>query len=166
VREANKGIALASLALGNNAEALRIAQLSMEIAVASANPADQARARWLLGRVSEAGGNTTAAVSHYSAAHDYAREYSNESLLVTAATSLAQVELQRSNIDAAGELIEEIRESAAGQREFMRLDARLAMARSDHGKALAIMSKLRTTAGEAWQPSDEALIRELEETGR
>ena len=43
VREANRGMALASLELGNYAEALQIAQQSMEIAVASANVADQAR---------------------------------------------------------------------------------------------------------------------------
>ncbi len=32
-------------------------------------------------------------------------------------------------------------------------------------EALSILSKLRSTAGEAWRPADEALLRELEKTG-
>jgi uncharacterized protein HemY len=85
--------------------------------------------------------------------------------LVDAATSLAQLHLETGDVDAAEERIEEIREVATTQRDFMRIDAKLAMARNDRPTALAIMSKLRTLAGEAWQPADEALLRELEKTG-
>ena len=165
VRDANKGIALSALARGDTGEGLRIAQLSLDIAVAAENPADQARARWLLGRIAQSGGNTTSAVTHYSAALDYARDHANQSLLVDAATSLATLHLEAGDVDAAEERIEEIRDVAATQRDFMRIDARLALARNDRARALAIMSRLRTLAGEAWQPSDEALIRELEKTG-
>ncbi len=165
IRDANSGIALAALALGDTAEAQRIAQHSLEIAVAAENQADQAGAQWLLGRLAQAGGNATSAVTHYTAALDYARDNANQSLLIDAATSLAQLHLESGNVDAAEVLIEEIREPAGVQRDFMRIDARLAMARNDLAKALAIMSKLRTLAGEAWQPADEAMIRELDKKG-
>jgi tetratricopeptide (TPR) repeat protein len=165
VRDANQGIALAALALGDTAEALRIAQLSLEIAVTAENPADQARARWLLGRIAQAGGNATASVTHYTAALDFARDHANQPLLVDAATKLAELHLESGDVDAAEERIEEIRNIASAQRDFLRIDARLALARNDRVKALAIMSTLRTLAGEAWQAADEALIRELEKMG-
>ena len=162
VREANRGMALASLELGNYAEALQIAQQSMEIAVASANVADQARAQWLLGRIAEASGNPAAARGHYSSSLTMARDVANDPLLVAAGTSLAQLELDSGNIDQAADLTEEIRDRAAAQRDFMRLDARLALAQEDRARALAVMSRLRASAGEAWLPADESLIRELE----
>jgi DNA-binding winged helix-turn-helix (wHTH) protein/tetratricopeptide (TPR) repeat protein len=165
VREANSSIALESLALGDTAEALSIAQISLEAAIAAEKPADQARASWLLGRITQAGGDVTSGATQYTAALDFARDNANQSLLVDSAMSLAQLHLETGDVDAAEELIDEIRDVAATQRDFMRIDARLALARNDRAKALAIMSKLRTLAGEAWQPADEALIRELEKTG-
>ncbi len=164
VRDAYKGIALAALALGDAAHALNIAQLSLETAVAAERPADEARARWLLGRIAQAGGDATSSIAHYTAALDYARDNANQSLLHDSAASLAQLYLDNGNTDAAEELIEEIRYAAAARHEFMRIDARLAIARSDHAKALLIMGRLRTLAGEAWQPADEALLLELEKT--
>lgn len=164
VREAYKGIALAALALGDAALALSIAQRSLETALAAENPADEAHARWLLGRIAQVGGNATAGIAHYTAALGYARDNANQSLLIDAATGLAQLRLDNGNIDAAGDLIEEIRNAAAARHEFMRIDARLAIARNDRGKALLIMSRLRTLAGEAWQPDDETLMLELEKT--
>lgn len=162
LREADENIAITALALGDKARALSIAQLSLEVARAAEDRLAEARTRCLLGHIAQTGGETSAAITHYRAALDYVREHNSDSLRIDAATRLARVYLETGDIDAAAKLAEEIREQAASQRDFMRLDARLALARGDAPRALGIMTRLRSVAGEAWNPEDDELLAQIE----
>jgi hypothetical protein len=44
----------------------------------------------------------------------------------------------------------------------MRLDARLALAHGDATRALDIMTRLRSVAGEAWNTEDDAFLAQIE----
>jgi tetratricopeptide (TPR) repeat protein len=161
LREADEAIALTALALGDTARALTIAQLLLETARTAEIPANEARAQWLLGRIALAGGNVKAAVAHYMVALDFARSTANEALLADAALSLARLYLDSDNVDGARVLIDDIRKVAKDRRDFLRLDARLAAALGDTGKARSILTDLRSRIGEAWTAEDEAMLEEF-----
>jgi DNA-binding winged helix-turn-helix (wHTH) protein/tetratricopeptide (TPR) repeat protein len=165
VRDANEGIALSSLALGDRARATIIAQLALETAVASESKVGQARARWMLGHIARVSEEPEAGKSHFRAALEYARDNDDDAVLIDAAIGVAWISLDSGDIPTALSLADEIREIAARRHEFMRLDARIASARGDTDAAIDIMSGLRMTAGESWQGEDEAYLLALQESG-
>ena len=162
-RQADSGIVLASIERGDTQRAASVAVALRQSAAAADHGAAEARARWLLGKVAEAEGDTEAGMEHYTAALAYARESGDASILADAGTSLAGLQLARGDADAATELVEEIRPMAASQYEFRRLDARLALARGDGSRAVEILSALRTRAGEAWRAEDDELLKSLQQ---
>jgi tetratricopeptide (TPR) repeat protein len=165
VRDANEGIALSSLALGDRARATIIAQLALETAVASESKVGQARARWMLGHIARVSEEPEAGKSHFRAALEYARDNDDDAVLIDAAIGVAWISLDSGDIPTALSLADEIREIAARRHEFMRLDARIASAQGDTDAAIDIMSGLRMTAGESWQGEDEAYLLALQESG-
>jgi uncharacterized protein HemY len=92
---------------------------------------------------------------------DFARSTANEALLADAALSLARLYLDSDNVDGARVLIDDIRKVAKDRRDFLRLDARLAAALGDTGKARSILTDLRSRIGEAWTAEDEAMLEEF-----
>lgn len=75
-----------------------------------------------------------------------------------AAVRFAQFELERGESDAAAALLQEIRRLAGTDHDFLRHDARLALAQDDRRRAGEILEQLRRLAGEAWNADDEALL--------
>ena len=163
LRDANEGIALASLALGDKARAMSIAQLSLDIAVAAESKVGEARARWLLGRIAQASGESAASINHYRAALRYARENDDVAVLADAATGIAQLALDSGDLASAAALLDEIRHLGSRRHDFMRLDARVAALSGDRDAAIGIMGSLRATAGESWKATDEAFLMSLQE---
>lgn len=164
LRDANVGIALASLALGDKARAITLAQLALERAVAADSKVGEARARWLLGRIAQINGDATASTNHFKAAIRYARDNDDDAILVDSAIGLAQLSLDGNDVETAVSLLDEIREIAAQRQDFMRLEARVAVARDDRQTAIDILGRLRALAGEAWKDADEAYLVALQES--
>lgn len=165
LRDANEGLALAYLALGDKVRATTLAQLALDIAVTAENEADEARARWLLGRIAQVGGDPVAGMNHFRAAIRYARDNDDDAVLADSALGIAQLSLDGGDVETAQALLDEIRDIAARRHDFMRLDARVAMALEDRELAIDIMNRLRASAGEAWRATDEAYLLALQEPG-
>lgn len=158
LRAAEAGIVHTALELGRTDLARQIAANAMAAATEAAKPRDLAQARLLAGKVAEAGGDLQDAAANYEAALDYARQNDDFRLLPHVAIRLAELELRRGLLSAAASLLEEARQHAATDRDVLRLDARLAIARGDRSTAAQIMEQLRRQAGEAWTAGDEALL--------
>jgi tetratricopeptide (TPR) repeat protein len=158
IRVADEGIALASLALGDTARTLAIAQTALDTARASESAVGEARTNWLLGRIAQSVGDSTAGNKHFDAAIRYARDHDNESLLIDSAISLSQLHIDNGDYESAAVLLDEIRDRAARRYDYMRVDARRALAAGDADAAIEILSRLRAVAGEAWRPDDEAFL--------
>jgi DNA-binding winged helix-turn-helix (wHTH) protein/tetratricopeptide (TPR) repeat protein len=161
-RQAEAGIVLVSIERGDTPRAAELAASMRETAAAAGHESAEARARWLQGRVAEAQGDTAEGIEHYAAALDYARRSGDASMLAYAGTSLAELQLDSGDADAAAVLVEEIRPVAGTRYDFHRLDARLALAQGDTPRATEILSALRTRAGEAWRMEDDELLKSLQ----
>lgn len=158
LRAAEDGIANAAIALGQIDQARRIADDVLAAAIEAGRGRDIAHARLLAGQVAAAAGDLAGATAHYESALDYARQDQDFRLLPQAAIRLADLELQRGAQPAATALLDEARPHAADDRDVLRLDARLAIARDDRAAAMQIMERLRRLAGEAWTDGDELLL--------
>ena len=58
-------------------------------------------------------------------------------------------------------LLDEVREIASTDLDYVRLEARVAKAQGRHEHALTLMTGLRNNAGEGWSKKDEALLASL-----
>jgi DNA-binding winged helix-turn-helix (wHTH) protein/tetratricopeptide (TPR) repeat protein len=163
LRAADTGIAQSCLELGDSDRAAAIAASLLRSALADGNESAEARARWLAGQIAGKSGDMPAAMQAYETVLAYARESGDQAMLAAAGTSLARMQLEHGEVDAAAALTEEVREAAASQFDFQRLDARLAIARGDNARAGVILAALRTRAGEAWNEGDDALLKSLQD---
>lgn len=155
------GIVLTAIELGDLERARSLAGQMLETGLQQNHAVAAARAQWLLGRVARAEGGIEAAEDYFGAALAYAREHSDTRVLSDVAASLADLELERGNPEAAAALVEEARPHVGTERDFLRLEARLAVAQGDSERARALLTELRSRAGEAWTAEDEALIMSL-----
>ncbi len=158
---ARSGIVLTAIELGDMERARNLAELMLRTGLEQNHTVAAARARWLLGRVARAEGAIEAAEDHFGAALAYARENSDTRVLADVAASLADLELERGNPEAAAVLIEEARPHTRTERDFLRLEARLALAQGDTERARIVLAELRARAGEAWTAEDEAMLAGL-----
>jgi tetratricopeptide (TPR) repeat protein len=131
----------------------------LQEAIADTDATAEAHARWLTGRVYEARGMPDAAIDAYGAALAYARDNADSDVLTQAGTALANLLLEAGDTAAAKRLLDELRPYAAHDHEFLRLDARHAVADGNPQRASAILSDLRQRAGEAWNQDDDELLR-------
>jgi len=163
LRAADQGIALASLELGHIQRAQDIADTLLQSARKIENSGSEARAIWLQGKIADHINDQETATAQYTEVINYARSNSDQSLLIRAAASLAQIYLSAGDTEIAAQFIEEIRPIAQSQHDFMRLDARFAYASGAKAKGLTIMSELRARAGEAWSEEDTTFFELLEQ---
>jgi len=117
----------------------------------------------LQGKIADHINDQETATAQYTEVINYARSNSDQSLLIRAAASLAQIYLSAGDTEIAAQFIEEIRPIAQSQHDFMRLDARFAYASGAKAKGLTIMSELRARAGEAWSEEDTTFFELLEQ---
>jgi DNA-binding winged helix-turn-helix (wHTH) protein/tetratricopeptide (TPR) repeat protein len=160
-RAAMTGLALVALQRGDTGDAAELAESLLRSALRDQNGSAEARARWLLGRIAEAGGNSTAAEEAFAAALGFARSSQDLEVLALAGSSLGGLYLALRRIEEAALLVEELRPAASGRLDFMRLEARLARAEGRSEDARSIVMALKHQAGEAWNSDDAALLSEL-----
>lgn len=160
-RSATAGLALLALQQGDVAGAAALAGELLQAALEHRNGSAEARARWLLGRVAEAGGDAAAAEEAFAAALAYARSAGDLEALALAGGSLGSLCLAGERFEEAAALVDELRPTASGRLDFMRLEARLARAQGRPDDARSIVTALKHQAGEAWNSDDDALLAEL-----
>lgn len=162
VRSADAGRAAARLDAGDLDAARDLAAGLLDTARSTGDAGDVAFARVLMGEIALAAGQQAQARSELEAALAHARGSGNDRLLTRAARPLADALVADNRLDAAADLLDEIRPLAGRTHAFMRSDARLAAARGDHEKARRILNELRARAGEAWREDDEEMLASLE----
>lgn len=161
LRGARLGLAEAALDAGDVEAAEEISAALLGVAVANADIASEARARWLTGKVAEARGDTARARELYGEVLAYGRSSNDRRTQAQAASSLASLAIADGRLDDAARYLEELRPLADGELDFLRLDARLAAASGDFDRAADILRELRTRAGEAWRAEDDELLASL-----
>ena len=76
-------------------------------------------------------------------------------------SSFTELYLATGEPDRAAEPLEEVREIASTDLDYVRLEARVAKAQGRNEHALNLMTRLRNSAGEGWNEQDEALLASL-----
>ncbi len=161
IRAAKIGIVVSRLELGQVDAAYEVASDYMQSARESGSPAIQARGTWLLGHVAVYDGRFDDARELLQQARDYALLQGDRNLQRYTTSSFTELYLATEQPDRAAELLEEVREIASTDLDYMRLQARVAKAQGRNDRALELMTDLRNSAGEGWNAKDEALLASL-----
>lgn len=155
---ARRAIAEAALEAGDIERAEQLARELLDEATENAQPTRIANLELLLGRVFESRGDLERAADRYGQSLAFARDQGDMRLLPAAAIRLGNLELSRGNLEAAASLVGEAGPHARIDRDLMRLEARLALARDDRAGALEALERLRDAARETWTESDQQLL--------
>ena len=160
-RAAMIGIVISLLEVERVDEAYAVASEHMAAARESGSPAVQARGQWLLGHVAVFDRRFDDASSLLQQARDYSLLQGDRNLQRYTTSSFTELYLATGQPDRAAELLDEVREIASTDLDYVRLEARVAKAQGRHEHALTLMTDLRNTAGEGWSEKDEALLASL-----
>ena len=159
LRHADEGIARTTLALGDHAQARSLAGDLLRTARAAGDQRAEGRSHRLIAAIEYAEGDAEASINRYLEVLEDARLHDDELLAAGVAADLAEIYLDEGLTDDAAGLIGEFIPPASADPAHGRLRARLAYSRGDTARAIAILTALRTSAGEAWTDADEALLQ-------
>ena len=158
VRAADEGRAMALLSAGDTHAATGLITRLHEAATGDSDTRALAHVELLRAELDQTLGDGAAARRRFAGVLEDARARDDETVQRRATLRLASLLLDSGDAESAARLLAELGDEAQPSRELTRLRARLAHASGDTASAVAIMTDLRTSAGEAWRSEDAALL--------